>query len=379
MWIVLNNRECFMGVMNFEKVDRIPLIPVLGGGAYNVAVEGSVTANRWHAEGLPAWASAIDYFGLDFAYETIPLNLGMIPPFTAKTLSEDDQCLTVQDHEGVKKRIFKKRSTQGGLSWGMPKFLEFPVKDRKSWEQVKKRYDASDPRRLDVSWGDEMVEHFETTTNPVCLEISCFFGWCRSLMGMENFLVALYRDPGLVHDMMEFRAQFATSLIEPIVERCRVDFILLAEDMAYRNGPHMSPRLVREFIVPRYKEETSLLKRHGVDLVFVDSDGDVRLLVPLWLEAGIKGTYPLEVMAGCDVVDLRKKYPRQLRMVGNIDKMALIEGKEAINAELERKLPFLLKAGGFLPTVDHGIPPEIPFAHYRHYMTRLKEYLEAYS
>ena len=89
---------------------------MLGGGAYNIAVEGSVTANRWHAEGLPAWSSAIDFFGIDFAYEAIPLNLNMIPPFTMKMLSEDDQCLIVQDDEGVKKRIFKKRSMQGGLS-----------------------------------------------------------------------------------------------------------------------------------------------------------------------------------------------------------------------------------------------------------------------
>jgi uroporphyrinogen decarboxylase len=132
-------------------------------------------------------------------------------------------------------------------------------------------------------------------------------------------------------------------------------------------------------MVPRYREETDLLKKHGIDLVFVDSDGDVRLIIPLWLEAGVNGTFPLEVMAGNDAVELRKKYPRDLRMVGNIDKMALIEGKEAIDRELERKLPYLLKEGGYLPTVDHGIPPEIPFEHYRHYMVRLKEYLDAYS
>jgi uroporphyrinogen decarboxylase len=178
---------------------------------------------------------------------------------------------------------------------------------------------------------------------------------------------------------MEFRAQFTTELFEPVVENCRIDFALLGEDMAYKNGPHMSPKLIREFMVPRYREETDLLKKHGIDLVFVDSDGDVRLIIPLWLEAGVNGTFPLEVMAGNDAVELRKKYPRDLRMVGNIDKMALIEGKEAIDRELERKLPYLLKEGGYLPTVDHGIPPEIPFEHYRHYMVRLKEYLDAYS
>jgi len=29
--------------------------------------------------------------------------------------------------------------------------------------------------------------------------------------------------------------------------------------------------------------------------------------------------------------------------------------------------------------VDHGIPPEISFEHYKHYMMRLKEYVDEYS
>jgi uroporphyrinogen decarboxylase len=163
------------------------------------------------------------------------------------------------------------------------------------------------------------------------------------------------------------------------VENLRIDFGVLGEDMAYKNGPLMSPRHIKEFMVPNYKVQTDLLKKHGIDLVFLDSDGDVRLIIPLWLEAGINGVFPLEVMAGNDAVELRKKYPGELRMVGNIDKFALINGQEAIDKELKYKLPFLLKEGGFIPTVDHGIPPEVPFEHYRYYMKRLKEYLEEYS
>ena len=89
--IVLNNRERFIGVMNFEKVDKVPLIPQMGGGAYNIATEGSVTSNRWHAEGLPAWSSTVDYFEISFAYKSIPVNLDMIPLFLVKTLSEESK------------------------------------------------------------------------------------------------------------------------------------------------------------------------------------------------------------------------------------------------------------------------------------------------
>jgi len=366
--------------MNFQKVDRIPLIPNFGLGSFNVMPEGSVVANRWHTEGLPIWSSAADYFGISFAFENVPVYLGMIPPFPVKTLYEDDQHVIIRDSDGVTKKIFKRRSSLNVLqNWGMPQFLEFPVKNRRDWEEIKKRYDPNDPRRLGITWGDELIEHYETTTNPVYVSISGFFGWCRSLMGLKNFLIALYKDPGLIHDMMEFRAQFTIEVLEPIVENCKIDFAMLGEDMAYKNGPHMSPRHIREFIVPRYKEETDFLKKHGIDLVFVDSDGDVRLIIPLWLEAGINGTFPLEVMAGNDAVKLRRKYGKKLRMVGNIDKIALIKGKEAIDRELKYKLPYLLREGGYLPAIDHGIPPTVPFEHYKYYIKRLKEYLDEYS
>lgn len=375
----MNNRERFMGLMDFKKVDKVPLIPNLGGGTFNIPREASITANRWYSEGLPPRSSLADYFGIDFKYESVPVNSGMIPPFTEETLYEDDQYMMIRDSGGVRKMVFKKRSSLGVLQWGMPQFLEFPVKDRSDWEQMKKRYDPRDPRRIGIAWGNELIKHFEKTTNPVCVGIHGLFGWCRGLMGLENFLVALYKDPGLIQEMMEFIARFTVEVLEPIVENCRIDFAMLGEDMAYKNGPHISPKHIKEFMVPNYKIQTDLLKKHDIDLVFVDSDGDVRLIIPLWLESGINGTFPLEVMAGNDAVELRKKYPGQLRMVGNIDKTAIIEGKEAIDRELEYKLPFLLKEGGYLPAVDHGIPPEVPFEHHKYYIERLKEYLDAYG
>jgi len=48
----------------------------------------------------------------------------------------------------------------------------------------------------------------------------------------------------------------------------------------------ISPALFRRFLLPRYKRITDLLHRYGVDVVYVDCDGDINLLVEPWLEAG---------------------------------------------------------------------------------------------
>lgn len=95
-----------MAIMNFQKVDKIPLIPTMGLGAFNIMPEGSVTANRWHVEGLPIWYSAVDYFGITFTFESVPIDLGMFHPFPVKTLYEDEQYIIIRDANGVKEKNF---------------------------------------------------------------------------------------------------------------------------------------------------------------------------------------------------------------------------------------------------------------------------------
>jgi uroporphyrinogen decarboxylase len=143
--------------------------------------------------------------------------------------------------------------------------------------------------------------------------------------------------------------------------------------MAYKAGPLISPDMVKKFMVPRYKKITELLRNNGVDIIFVDCDGNIEQLIPLWLESGINYVWPLEQAAGNDAVALRKKYGNDLILSGAIDKRALVKGEEAIRAEVMSKVPFLLKKSGYFPTVDHTIPPNVPFKNYCYYINTLRE------
>ena len=101
-----------------------------------------------------------------------------------------------------------------------------------------------------------------------------------------------------------------------------------------------------------------------------NSDGDITSLIPVWLEAGINVLYPFEVQAGMDVVKVRQKYGRNLRMWGGIDKRVLAIGHEAIDKELERVEP-LVREGGYIPSLDHSIPPDVSYSNYLYFMERL--------
>lgn len=82
-----------------------------------------------------------------------------------------------------------------------------------------------------------------------------------------------------------------------------IDFVYIWEDMSYKNGPMLSPKMFDEFFVPYYQRLTGFLRAHGVDVFFLDKDGDFRQLIPGFLQGGVSGIYPVEVQAEIDVID----------------------------------------------------------------------------
>jgi len=81
---------------------------------------------------------------------------------------------------------------------------------------------------------------------------------------------------------------------------------------------------------------------------------------------------PFEVASGCDVVATGKRYPR-LVIKGGLDKRVLAVSKAAIDRHVEGILPAMRARGGYLPTIDHGVPEEVPYANYLHYRKRCLE------
>jgi len=253
-------------------------------------------------------------------------------------------------------------------------YLEWPVKDRASWNELKKRQDPSTPERWPADWNAYVQEMNKLgKETPLALEVGSFYGYLREWTGTERILYMFYDDPNLIEDMMDAMLYLETEVIKRVIKDIRVDWAWFWEDMCYKAGPLISPTMVRKFMLPRYKKITELLRSNGVDIIYLDCDGNVEELIPLWLESGINYIWPFEVAAGNDAVAIRKKYGKDLILSGAIDKRALAKGKEAIREEVMSKVPFLLEQGGYFPTVDHAVPPDVTFANYCYYINLLRE------
>jgi uroporphyrinogen decarboxylase len=116
----------------------------------------------------------------------------------------------------------------------------------------------------------------------------------------------------------------------------------------------------------------------SIPVVMVDSDGDIRELIPLWLDVGVYVMHPMEVAAGMDVVEIRKQYGKHIGFFGGMDKRTLAGTREQIKAEVVPKLETCFGDGGFIPACDHAIPPDVSFDNYRYYRDLVREVSEQF-
>ncbi|MCL2462954.1 MAG: hypothetical protein FWF44_09835, partial [Defluviitaleaceae bacterium] len=257
--------------------------------------------------------------------------------------------------------------------------LSFPVENAEDFRAMKKRYIAAQDARYPAMWRDILAPGWKNRRHPLILgrntSTGGFYWRSREWMGTEGVSYAWYDQPGLMHEMMEFIADFTIEASRPVLEQTDADYVMISEDMSMKNGPLLSPDTYRTFIFPHMRRLVDYFKSHGVPYVLVDTDGNCEALIPLLMEAGVDGIWPLERVADMDPVKLRREYGRDLRLWGGVDKMEIAKGKEAIDRHLAAMVP-LIEEGGFIPTVDHLVSPEVSLEDFRYYMKRKTDLLQ---
>ena len=131
--------------------------------------------------------------------------------------------------------------------------------------------------------------------------------------------------------------------------------------MAYKHAAMLSPAMMHEFMVPRYRRLHEFFHAKGVDCVLMDSDGHIGQIVPVFHgEAGvIDGITPVEIASDNDPGDYLDAFPN-LVMEGGIDKRELRFDKPEAHAEVTRRYRQAWRSGRYIPSVDHGVPPDVP-------------------
>ncbi|HEY3396117.1 MAG TPA: uroporphyrinogen decarboxylase family protein [Armatimonadota bacterium] len=356
----MTNRERFYNAMHYLPVDHPP---------YFLDGPWPDTLERWYGEGYPRGVALEDYLGVEpFRYHGAGIDTFFIPPLEPRILEETEEFVIRTDAYGATLKDFRDHTS-------MPHWIDFPVKTPADLEERIEllRWNGG-AGRIPADW-DAQVAAWRADGLGVVASGGSYYGILRNLMSVELLSTMLYDAPESIKRYND--AYF--ELIMRILERVFADlpgevlYVSFGEDFAYKTAPLLSPAMYRKFIMPYHQAVVDLARSHGVDIFFFDSDGNLNLMLPHLLEAGINLFYPIECAADMDPLALRATYGRDLRMIGGIDKRALAAGKPAIRAELERKVPPLIAEGGYLPRVDHSVGTDISLENFRYYMQVLLE------
>jgi len=341
------------------------------------------TRARWQAEAPGAlreyswdWFTGERALGLD-RREYIDVNFGFIPPFQEELIEEGDDYEIRRNEKGILTKALR-AGTIDGQRMSMDQYLEFPVRTREDFSEIKKRLVAAIPERCPLGLDGKIAE-WETREHPLVLGRNCaangFYWRAREFMGTENLSYAWYDEPSMMQEMMEFFAEFIIETSRPILERVRIDYFTLNEDFAMKTGPLLSPDMFRRFVFPQLRRLVDFFRSYGTRYFAVDSDGDPTALIPLMMEAGVDTLWPIERAANADPREWRRRFGRGLRLWGGVDKRVLARGSDAIRRHLGELIP-LIEEGGFIPTVDHTVPPDVSWDDFRTYMDFKRALLE---
>jgi uroporphyrinogen decarboxylase len=256
-------------------------------------------------------------------------------------------------------------------------WLEYPVKNRDDWEKIKETRlnHASINNRYSTDFKD-FLDKAKDRTFPLGIFYYPigFFGSLRFLIGEDRLYTMYYDNPGLIKDILHHLCDLWIQMGEELLSKVKIDIAVFWEDMSSKNGPLISPGTFREFMSPNYTRLVDFFRSKGIKNFMVDTDGNVEVIIPLFLETGVNGMFPFEQQAGNDLIEIRKKYP-ELIMAGGFDKNTLFKNKEDIDKELE-KMEYLIKQGGYIPFADHLVPPNSSWENYKYFRERLGSIVE---
>ncbi|MEJ2413471.1 MAG: uroporphyrinogen decarboxylase family protein [Anaerolineales bacterium] len=248
--------------------------------------------------------------------------------------------------------------------------VESPIKTRADFE----RYQPPDPRAPGRYQSIEKAVEKYGGRRAVIVHLNDVFTLPRYLMGMEDLLKAIIKDPELVKSLVDLSVDVNLELAKEVAQR-GVKIVFTGDDYAYNTGPLMSPAHFRELFYPGLKRVIQGFKELGL-YVIKHSDGNLWPILDMIIDSGIDCLDPIDPLGGMDLAEVKAKYGDRVALKGNVDCARLLtfgtpaEVAEATRTALKKGMP----GGGFILSSSNSIHSAVQPDNYLAMLTALKEY-----
>lgn len=355
----LSDRKRFYNQMHYLPIDRSFNIEF---GYWKECYE------RWSLfkdNGIKNEDEANNFFNFDrICY--VGGNVWMSPPFKEEIIETTPTTHIIRNADGLIAEVpIDRHST-------IPHFTKSSINSPEDWEKIKKERFRLDDSARKVDIEKIKKKHSEDRDYPLGVNCGSLIGKIRDMLTFEGLIYACYDYPLMVEDMVETACQLVEHFLDQVLPHIRFDFASGWEDICFKNGPIVSLEFFKKVLVPRYKRIGERLHSAGIDIWYIDCDGDIRPIIPYFLEAGVNCMFPFEVNSSGHPSEVLRKYGKDLKIMGGVDKMQLIKGKKAIKEYLE-SIAVWVERGGFIPFCDHRCPPDVTEENYLYYLKLKKE------
>ncbi|HET7768506.1 MAG TPA: uroporphyrinogen decarboxylase family protein [Chloroflexota bacterium] len=370
------HRERVLAALNREAADR-PAFDLGGSGSSTLSV-GAYQHLRRHLGLAPAplavgrrsgqtvWLEEPLLKQLDV--DTRPLPLGA-PDNTKDVELPDDQFV---DEWGI--RWARPDESRAGVPHpyyaAHGPFWNLPTEDLATHVGKHRWPDPLDPGRT-RGLGEAARALRESTGCAVVLNLPVgFIHLSQFLRGYETWLTDLVEDPAAAEALMDRVLDVWLPLAAAAVGAASpwADAVWYGDDIAFQDGPMVSPALYRRLLKPRQRRVMECIHGAGRTTegrpvpVLYHTCGSVADLLPDLVDIGVDALNPVQVSArGMDPVWLKREFGRDLCFWGGVDTQRVLPyGSPAdVRAEVERRRAEL-GPDGYVVAAVHNIQPEVP-------------------
>ncbi len=326
-------RERVLSALCLEEVDRVPLFEL------NVSpmVLGKILGKNLVGAPLKEYIKAHAEVGLDSC-----VGVG--------TFSKEENNRVIDETTYVDEwgRLFSRRVKAGTMmDFYMGGYLATPEK----YDEFP-RPDPYDPWRADQyvqavrAAGDELY---------VVAGTGSIYEITAEAVGFENFLRYVFTNPSFVkktlEDAMYFTIEQTKACIDAGAEVC-----MIFDDYAYKHGPMMSPKHWKKLVYPCLKKTADAVHKRGA-LLMLHTDGDIRTLLDMIVDAGVDAVQPLEKTAGMRLDEVKEKWGDKICIMGNIDVAHTLSfgTTEEVAKEVREAVMAAAPGGGYILCSSHTI------------------------
>jgi uroporphyrinogen decarboxylase len=131
--------------------------------------------------------------------------------------------------------------------------------------------------------------------------------------------------------------------------------------------------MYKDLLYPSHRRLMGYFVSRNLPIVY-HSDGDIRQIIPLLIDAGVRCIQPIETKANMDLLALKREYGDRLVLMGGVDYERVALGPAEAEEEIRKKVGEAKRGGGYIYHSDHSVPPTMGLKEYEGVLEMVRTY-----